>query len=82
MQASSDADHGGYRLPESAYEQLQDLRDQLDLLARLATAVTAAEEATAPLTLPRSLLGACFQRLGERLEQALAAVEWVSPPPR
>jgi hypothetical protein len=41
--------------------------------------VTEAEETMAPLALPRSLLGACFRRLGERLGQALGEAEWRTP---
>jgi hypothetical protein len=66
-----------YLLPEPAYRHLQDTRDHLHLLARLASPLTQAEDAQT-LQLRRALLAQCFQELGDQLEKALVETVWLA----
>ncbi|GLQ48727.1 XAC0095 family protein [Dyella flava] len=64
----------GYLLREENFEKLEQIRDQLLLMARMTFAATQAEE-NEPLEIQRSMLGQCFENLGLQLDDVLAAME-------
>jgi hypothetical protein len=60
-----------YRLPESAHETLGDIRNELDMLARLAMRHCCAEDET--LQLSSAALSQCFARLAVDIGAAIEA---------
>ncbi|MCF7222215.1 XAC0095 family protein [Marilutibacter chinensis] len=72
----------GYLLPEDAYRALEQARDRLDLLARLAAPRAVQEdapEAESPLRL--TVLAQCFEELADQLDRGLRAARWSNPLP-
>jgi hypothetical protein len=65
----------GYLLREESFERLQQIRNQLLLMAGVIIAATQAEE-DEPLELQRSMLGQCFESFGMQLDEVLAATKW------
>jgi hypothetical protein len=59
-----------YRLSEDAHIRLQNLRDQLFLMALLAFASTSEEE-EAPLEVQRGMLGKCFEQAALEIDVLL-----------
>jgi hypothetical protein len=59
-----------YRLSEDAHLRLQNLRDQLFLMALLAFATTTEEE-EAPLEVQRGMLGKCFEQAALEIDLLL-----------
>ena len=67
----------GYLLREENVEKLEQIRDQLLLMARMVFAATQAEESE-PLEIQRSMLGQCFETFGLQLDDVLSTMEWMS----
>ena len=67
----------GYLLREENVEKLEQIRDQLLLMARMVFAATQAEESE-PLEIQRSMLGQCFENFGLQLDELLSTMEWAS----
>jgi len=67
----------GYLLREESVEKLEQIRDQLLLMARMVFAATQAEESE-PLEIQRSMLGQCFENFGLQLDELLSTMEWAS----
>jgi hypothetical protein len=59
-----------YRLSEDAHLRLQNLRDQLFLMALLAFATTTEEEES-PLEVRRGMLGTCFEQVAMEMDMLL-----------
>ncbi|PPT73020.1 hypothetical protein XarbCFBP8150_00770 [Xanthomonas arboricola] len=68
--------HPGYYLPEGAQYRLQQLRDHMRFLARLAQPRTQAEEQTRQPAIRMDELALCLELLAEQVTQALAQVQW------
>jgi hypothetical protein len=66
----------GYLLPEEGFEKLEQIRNQLFLMANVTFAATQAEE-DEPLEIQRSMLGQCFESLGLQLNEVLVTMGWV-----
>jgi hypothetical protein len=71
----AEAPHG-YLLPEEGFEKLEQIRNQLFLMASVIFAVTQAEEQE-PLEIQRSMLGQCFDSFGLQLNDVLTTMAWV-----
>jgi len=67
----------GYLLREENFEKLEQIRDQLLLMARMTFAATQAEEQE-PLEIQRSMLGQCFESFGLQLDDVLSATGWMN----
>jgi hypothetical protein len=72
----ADALSPGYLLPEEAYVQLEQLRDELLLMSHMVTAVTQEEE-DKPMEIRRSMLGQLLENYGFRIDQVLDLTEWI-----
>ncbi|NIK50897.1 XAC0095 family protein [Xanthomonas arboricola] len=70
-----DADPG-YFLPEHAQYRLQQLRDHMCFLARLAQPRTQAEEQARQPAICMDEMAFCLELLAEQVTQALAQVQW------
>ncbi|APP76985.1 XAC0095 family protein [Xanthomonas vesicatoria] len=68
--------HPGYYLPEGAQHRLQQLRDHMRFLARLAQPRTQAEERARQPAICMGELAFCLELLAEQVTQALAQVQW------
>ncbi|PPT76748.1 hypothetical protein XaplCFBP3122_08685 [Xanthomonas arboricola pv. populi] len=68
--------HPGYYLPEGAQYRLQQLRDHMRFLARLAQPRTQAEEQLRQPAIRLDELACCLELLAEQVTQALAQVQW------
>ncbi|PPT97314.1 XAC0095 family protein [Xanthomonas arboricola] len=68
--------HPGYYLPEGAQYRLQQLRDHMRFLARLARPRTQAEEQLRQPVIRMDELACCLELLAEQVTQALAQVQW------
>ncbi|MCC5049614.1 XAC0095 family protein [Xanthomonas campestris] len=68
--------HPGYYLPEGAQYRLQQLRDHMRFLARLAQPRTQAEEQARQPAIRLDELACCLELLAEQVTQALAQVQW------
>ncbi|CAD7378740.1 XAC0095 family protein [Xanthomonas arboricola] len=68
--------HPGYYLPEGAQYRLQQLRDHMRFLARLAQPRTQAEEQARQQAICMDELACCLELLAEQVTQALAQVQW------
>ncbi|MFC3278203.1 XAC0095 family protein [Xanthomonas fragariae] len=68
--------HSGYYLPDGAQYRLQQLRDHMRFLARLAQPRTQAEEQLRQPAIRMDELACCLELLAEQLTQALAQVRW------
>ncbi|WP_407465559.1 XAC0095 family protein [Xanthomonas campestris] len=66
----------GYYLPEGAQYRLQQLRDHMRFLARLAQPRTQAEEQLRQPAIHMDELACCLELLAEQVTQALAQVQW------
>ncbi|UUE99034.1 hypothetical protein NDY24_04125 [Xanthomonas hortorum pv. pelargonii] len=66
----------GYYLPEGAQYRLQQLRDHMRFLARLAQPRTQAEEQLRQPGICMEELACCLELLAEQVTQALAQVQW------
>ncbi|MFO3706652.1 XAC0095 family protein [Xanthomonas codiaei] len=66
----------GYYLPEGAQYRLQQLRDHIRFLARLAQPRTQAEEQSRQPAIRMDELACCLELLAEQVTQALAQVQW------
>ncbi|MDV2453420.1 XAC0095 family protein [Xanthomonas hortorum] len=66
----------GYYLPEGAQYRLQQLRDHMRFLARLAQPRTQAEEQLRQPAIHMDELAFCLQLLAEQATQALEQVQW------
>ncbi|AWV08628.1 XAC0095 family protein [Marilutibacter maris] len=67
----------GYLLPEDAYRTLEQARDRLDLLARLAAPRDPQDDAPeAELPLRIAALAQCFEELADQLDRGLRAARW------
>lgn len=66
----------GYFLPENAQYRLQQLRDHMRFLARLAQPRTQAEEQLRQPAIRLDELACCLEPLAEQVTQALAQVQW------
>ena len=64
----------GYLLLEEGHTKLQEIRDQLFLLASVTFAATLEEE-HAPLEVRRSMLGQCFENFGLQIDDVLDGVK-------
>ncbi|KHL57547.1 XAC0095 family protein [Xanthomonas cannabis] len=67
--------HPGYYLPEGAQYRLQQLRDHMRFLARLAQPRTRAEEQARQPAICMDELAFCLQLLAEQVNQVLSDVE-------
>ncbi|MFA1733406.1 XAC0095 family protein [Xanthomonas campestris] len=70
----------GYYLPEGAQYRLQQLRDHMRFLARLAQPRTQAEEQLRQPAICMDELAFCLQLLAEQVNQVLSDVECPSMP--
>ncbi|NJC47949.1 UNVERIFIED_ORG: hypothetical protein GGR78_001200 [Xanthomonas campestris] len=68
--------HPGYYLPEGAQYRLQQLRDHMRFLARLAQPRSRAEEQARQPVIRMDELACCLELLAEQVTQALAQVQW------
>ncbi|AKU49292.1 XAC0095 family protein [Xanthomonas arboricola pv. juglandis] len=66
----------GYYLPEGAQYRLQQLRDHMRFLARLAQPRTQAEERARQPAICMDELACCLELLAEQVTKALAQVQW------
>lgn len=64
----------GYLLLEEGHTKLQEIRDQLFLLASVTFAATMEEE-NAALEVRRSMLGQCFENFGLQIDEVLDGVK-------
>ena len=67
----------GFLLPEEGHRQLQQLRNQALLLARFVFASTLDEEHM-PLEIRRSMLGELLEQFGERIDDVLDTMAWIT----
>jgi hypothetical protein len=67
----------GFLLTEDRRMQLEELRDQLFLMAGFVFAVTLEEERI-PLEIKRSMLGQLFESYGLRIDEVLTALQWAT----
>ena len=65
----------GFLLSEDGREQLEQMRDQLFLMAGFVFATTLEEE-HAPMEIKRSMLGQLFESFGLRIDEVLTTLEW------
>jgi hypothetical protein len=65
----------GYLLQEEQFHVLENMRDQILLMAMLSFALTRQQEETAPMELKPSMLGQCFETFDLQLDEVLYAVE-------
>ncbi|MEA5123212.1 XAC0095 family protein [Xanthomonas floridensis] len=72
--------HPGYYLPDGAQYRLQQLRDHMRFLARLAQPRTQAEEQLRQPAICMDELAFCLQLLAEQVNQVLSGVERPSMP--
>ncbi|MEA9886050.1 hypothetical protein VDG05_17215 [Xanthomonas campestris pv. raphani] len=72
--------HLGYYLPEGAQYRLQQLRDHMRFLARLAQPRTRAEEQLRQPAICMDELAFCLELLAEQVNQVLSDVECPSMP--
>jgi hypothetical protein len=68
----------GYLLREESFDKLQQIRNQLFLMAGVIFAATQAEEQE-PLEIQRSRLGQCFESFGLQIDEVLSTSSWMSP---
>ncbi|MCE4373537.1 XAC0095 family protein [Xanthomonas hortorum] len=68
--------HPGYFLPEHTQYRLEQLRDHMRFLARLAQQRTQAEEQARQPAIRMDELACCLELLAEQVTQALAQVQW------
>ncbi|MBB5767242.1 XAC0095 family protein [Xanthomonas euroxanthea] len=68
--------HPGYYLPENAQYRLQQLRDHMRFLARLAQPRTQAEEQARQPAICMDELAFCLELLADQMTQALKQVQW------
>lgn len=72
--ASHDTPRGpGYSLSEESHAKLQEIRDQLFLLASVTFAATLEEDNTS-LELRPSMLGQCFENFGLQIDEVLDTI--------
>ncbi|PPT83131.1 hypothetical protein XarzCFBP7410_14175 [Xanthomonas arboricola pv. zantedeschiae] len=68
--------HPGYYLPEGAQYRLQQLRDHMRFLARLAQPRTHAEEQARQPAIRMDELAFCLELLADQMTHALKHVQW------
>ncbi|MCW1980252.1 hypothetical protein FHY25_000168 [Xanthomonas arboricola] len=68
--------HAGYYLPEGAQYRLQQLRDHMRFLARLAQPRTQAEERARQPAICMDELAFCLELLADQMTHALKQVQW------
>ncbi|RFF49235.1 XAC0095 family protein [Xanthomonas campestris] len=68
--------HSGYYLPEGAQYRLQQLRDHMRFLARLAQPRTHAEEQARQPAICMDELAFCLELLADQMTHALKQVQW------
>ncbi|WP_372391413.1 XAC0095 family protein [Xanthomonas sp. NCPPB 3582] len=68
--------HPGYYLPEGAQYRLQQLRDHMRFLARLAQPRTQAEEQARQPAICMDELAFCLELLADQMTHALKQVQW------
>ncbi|WP_448121208.1 XAC0095 family protein [Xanthomonas arboricola] len=68
--------HPGYYLPEGAQYRLQQLRDHMRFLARLAQPRTQAEEQARQPAICMEELAFCLELLADQMTHALKQVQW------
>ncbi|MBB5735860.1 hypothetical protein FHT09_001600 [Xanthomonas arboricola] len=68
--------HPGYYLPEGAQYRLQQLRDHMRFLARLAQPRTQAEEQLRQPAICMDELAFCLELLADQMTHALKQVQW------
>ncbi|NJC36820.1 hypothetical protein GGR60_001310 [Xanthomonas arboricola] len=68
--------HPGYYLPEGAQYRLQQLRDHMRFLARLAQPRTQAEEQARQPAICSDELAFCLELLADQMTHALKQVQW------
>ncbi|WP_426802609.1 XAC0095 family protein [Xanthomonas campestris] len=68
--------HPGYYLPEHAQYRLQQLRDHMRFLARLAQPRTQAEEQARQPAICMDELAFCLELLAAQVTQVLDEVQW------
>ncbi|MEQ8033460.1 hypothetical protein [Xanthomonas sp. WHRI 6106] len=68
--------HPGYYLPEGAQYRLQQLRDHMRFLARLAQPRTQAEEQLRQPAIHVDELAFCLELLADQMTHALKQVQW------
>ncbi|WP_149194394.1 XAC0095 family protein [Luteimonas suaedae] len=79
---SPNAAPGCYQLPEDAHLALEQTRDRLRLLARLAAPRSPQDDLPeAELPLAPAALAHCFEELADRLDSSLRRVRWPQSPP-
>ncbi|WP_426787780.1 XAC0095 family protein [Xanthomonas campestris] len=66
----------GYYLPEGAQYRLQQLRDHMRFLARLAQPRTQAEEQLRQPAICKDELAFCLELLADQMTHALKQVQW------
>lgn len=66
----------GYLLPEEGREQMEQLRNQLFLMASVVFASTLEEEQEL-LQIRRSMLGQLLESYGLRIDEVLTLLQWV-----
>ena len=66
----------GYHLPEDAQLQLQQVRDQLEMMAAMVMPGQRRDDARDALCLQPSALAHCFRQLAREMTDALGAVRW------
>ncbi|NJB92484.1 XAC0095 family protein [Xanthomonas arboricola] len=68
--------HPGYYLPEGAQYRLQQLRDHMLFLARLAQSRTRAEEQARHPAICMDELAFCLELLADQMTQVLLQLQW------
>ncbi|MCC8538231.1 XAC0095 family protein [Xanthomonas axonopodis pv. poinsettiicola] len=68
--------HPGYYLPEGAQYRLQQLRDHMRFLARMAQPRTQAEEQARQPAICMDELAFCLELLADQMTHALKQVQW------
>ncbi|WP_435013136.1 XAC0095 family protein [Xanthomonas arboricola] len=68
--------HPGYYLPEGAQYRLQQLRDHMRFLARLAQTRTQAEEQARQPAICMDELAVCLELLATQVTHVLEEVQW------
>ncbi|WP_126971368.1 hypothetical protein [Xanthomonas sp. BRIP62411] len=68
--------HPGYYLPEGAQYRLQQLRDHMRFLARLAQPRTQAEEQARQPAICMDELAFCLELLADQMTHALKQMQW------
>lgn len=76
---AADALHG-YLLREESFGKLEQIRNQLFLMANVIFAATQTEE-DEPLELQRSMLGQCFEAFGLQVDEVITATKWAKTRP-